>query len=317
VACLSAALTVLAAGCGEQPAPAAGAAILDATPGLVADAIARARSLEHAGSRDAAEAEWEGVLALRPVHASALYATARLRWRRGDHAGALERLGKLRTVEPNAGRGWLLAAEILADPSAGPVRDLGGSEASARAALERNPEESGPHLLLGRVILLAGRPDEAAERLAVAARMNPRDAESRSLLGTVRLRQGRPDEARRLFRDAIRCGGGQGVGVVPAGVPGEGDTGAALAAGRIPSAGELRAAAGLAALEAGPDAADPARPAPEYLRAAALEALRARGTGEAVLLRGADGPAYAAVVEGTGGPVIAVLEAGGVVRVFR
>jgi hypothetical protein len=48
-----------------------------------------------------------------------------------------------------------------------------------------------------------------------------------------------------------------------------------------------------------------------------MEALRARGTGEAVLDRGPDGSPYAAVVEGRDGPAVAVLEPGGAVSLYR
>jgi tetratricopeptide (TPR) repeat protein len=185
-----------AAACGGTPA-AGPAAPLDPVPARVADLVAAARAREEAGDRAGAAADWEAILALRPRHGSALYASARLRAVAGDRAGALERLALLQEEEPNAGRGLLLAAAILSDPEAGPLRDLARAEAFARAALDRNPEESGPHLRLGIVLLLAGKAGPAAERLEVAAAMNPRDAESRSLRGVLALRAGDREGARR------------------------------------------------------------------------------------------------------------------------
>ncbi len=235
-------LVLAFAGCGGE-VPAAPPAPPDPTAARVADLVHRAKEREQAGDGAGAEAAWEEVLALRPGHGSAFYASARLRKARGEFLGALERLAALRAVEPNAGRGWLLEADLRCDPAAGGLRDLGRAEEAAREALARNPEESGPSLALGRILWLRGKDAEAAERLEIAARMNPRDAESRSLRGVLALREGRAGEARRWFLDALRAGRPAG-----AGVPGEGDTLLSLAPDRPPTRGELRAAAGLAAL---------------------------------------------------------------------
>lgn len=184
---------LLAAGCGgggaAGAAPGGPAPAVPADPGRarLADAVAAAKAREGAGDGAAAEAAWEEVLRMRPDHASALYASARLRWARGDAAGALDRLALLRAAEPGGGRGFLLAAEIHSDPRSGPLRDPARAVALAARAVELNPEESGTHLGLGRALLAAGRLPEAGERLPVAARMNPRDAESRSLLGVLDL----------------------------------------------------------------------------------------------------------------------------------
>lgn len=276
----------------------------------LADATARAKERENAGDLRDAEAAWEEVLSLRPGHASALYATARLRRARGDLAGALARLEDLRAAEPNAGRGHLLAAEVLSDPASGTARDLAAAEARARAALSLNPEESGPQLVLGRVLLLRGRSGEAAERLENAARMNPRDPESRSLLGVLLLREGRSAEARRRFREALGAGRAAGVAATSGGVAGEGDTAASLDPGRPPTPGELRAAAGLAALGEVPAGGADGGPAPAPLRAAAEAALAARGTGEALLPGGAEAGPSTAAVEVPGGGIRIAREAG-------
>ena len=316
-ACLSAALAVLSAGCRDEAAPAAPAASLDAAPARVADAIARAKALENAGDRPGAEAAWEEVLALRPGHASALYATARLRRRRGDLRGALERIGTLRAAEPNAGRGCLLAAEILADPASGPLRDLGRAAEAARAALGLNPEESGPHLCLGRVLLLRGEIAGAEERLAVAARMNPRDAESRSLLGVLCLGAGREGEARAWFHAALRGARPAGAAATHGGVPGEGDTAVSLDPSRPPSPGELRAVAGLGALGEGVGGTAEAGPATDALRVASEASLAARGTGEALLDLDGDGSPEGAAVRAPGGALFLAMARGGSTTLHR
>ncbi len=274
---------------------------LEGSKHLLSDAITRARSLDGAGDRAGAAAAWEEVLALRPGHATALYASAVLRWRDGDGAGALARLAALREAEPGGGRGYLLAAAILGDPAAGSLRDPEGAVAMAAAALERNPEESGTHLALGRALLLAGRTGEAAARLAVAAGMNPRDPDARSLLGVLAFREGRREEAAARFREALRAAAGAGVGALHGGVPGEGDTEAALDPSRAPSPGELRAAAGLHALGAVVKGAPEGEPMTEGVRERVLEALRARGSGETLLDLDGDGAAEGAAVQaGTG-----------------
>lgn len=307
----------LFAGCGGAGSPEPAATPRDPDAARLADLLRAAREREGGGNAAASEAAWEEVLALRPRNPGALYATARLRRDRGDLAGALVRLETLRTEEPVAGRGFLLAAEILADSSSGALRDTVRAEAFAREAIARNPEESGSHLGLGRVLLLAGRAEEAAERLAVAARMNPRDAESRSLLGAIRLRAGRQEEARIRFREALLCGRGPGVGSARADIPGEGDTGASLEPGRRPGGGELRAAAGLAALGEPVGGAREGGAWPGNLREAARAALAARGTGEALLDRDADGRPAAAAVEGPQGPAAAAVSPSGEVLVYR
>jgi len=187
----------------------------------------------------------------------------------------------------------------------------------AAAAVERNPEESGTHLGLGRALLLAGRPAEAAERLALAARMNPRDPESRSLLGVLELGAGRGEAAAGLFREAIVAARGRGAGVLQGGVPGEGDTAAGLDPDRAPTGGELRAAAGLFRLG---EAVGGSRVggAPEgSLRERLRAVLEARGTGEALLDLDGDGEADGAAVEAGGTLAVALLLEGGGVELLR
>lgn len=310
-------LGTLLAGCGAaEPAPAPAAPPPDPDRARTIDLLRGAKHLESEGDGAGAEAAWEEVLRLRPGNTLALYSTARLRRGRGDLAGALERLRELRDAEPQASRGFLLAAEILSEPSAGPLRDSAAAEALARGALERNPEESGPFLVLGRVLMLAGRAPEAGEVLEVAARMNPRDAESRSLRGVLHLREGLREEAVRWFREALSCAREAGVGALHGGVAGEGDTLLSLSPGGRPSAGELRAAAGLGAAGARAGTGVAEGVWEEGVRAEAERALAARGTGEAVLDRDGDGAPDAAFVEGEAGPAGAIHGASGV-RILR
>jgi tetratricopeptide (TPR) repeat protein len=253
---------------------------------------------------------------MRPDHATALYASARLRWGRGDAAGALDRLALLRAAEPGGGRGLLLAAEIHADPRSGPLRDPARAADLAARAVDLNPEESGTHLGLGRALLAAGRLSEAGERLAVAARMNPRDAESRSLLGVLDLRAGDRERAGARFREALRCASGKGVGGAACGPPGEGDTLADLDPGRAPGPGELRALAALHLLGAplrGAKEGDP----PPGARERCGEALRSRGTGEALIDLDGDGKVDAAALGPEGGFAAAILAPGGGVLLLR
>ena len=293
-------LSGLLSACGDPP-PVPGPAADFAHDGraAMADAVGRAKKAETAGDGAGAEEAWEAALARDPDHASALYATARLRRDRGDAAGALERLRSLLRLDPHAGRAHLLAAEVLSDPGSGAVRDLAAAEIEARRALDLNPEESGPYLALGRVLWLAGKNGPAAETLASAARMNPRDTESRSLLGVLHLRSGERDRAGMRFREALRAGRPAGA-EAGADVPGEGDTTDSLDPDRPPTEGELRASAGLALLGHPPAGAREGDPLPGDLRRRLLALLRERGTGEAVL----DG-------DGDGSPDLAAVAAGG------
>ncbi len=300
LACIGAAGLLLLS-CEGREAPVGGADAVSARA-READAVSRAKEREGAGDRAGAEAAWEEVLALHPGQATALYSTARLRRARGDLGGALERIEALRIADPGAGRAGLLAAEILSDPAAGTLRDLGRAETLAREALARNPEESGPQLVLGRVLLLGGKGPEAAERLALAARMNPRDSESRSLLGVLALRGGEAAGARRWFRECLRGAAPAGAAASPGGVPGEGDTAASLDPGRPPTGGELRAVAGLAALGESVGGVGAGESGPGVL-GAARAALEARGTGEALLDLDGDGVQDGAAVLDAGGGV--------------
>jgi tetratricopeptide (TPR) repeat protein len=283
----------------------------------VADLVHEAKARESAGEGNAAERAWEEVLALRPRHASALYATARLRRARGDLLGSLGRIGECIAAEPRAGRARLLAVEILSDPGSGAVRDLARAEALAREALSLNPEESGPHLALGRVLLLRGDPPGACERLAVAAAMNPRDPESRSLLGVGHLRAGRREEARRSFEAALAVAAVRGVAAgSDGGVRGEGDTLRSRALPPAPAPGVLRAVAGLAALGIVAGPARRGEDPPAGLVEAAEAALAGSGGAEALLDADGDGRPDASAVGGPDGATGLASWSGGTLQVF-
>ncbi|MHC4923370.1 MAG: tetratricopeptide repeat protein [Planctomycetota bacterium] len=288
------ALLLVACSPAAEPVAKNGAAVPPADDrAQVADAVRAAKRADASGDPAVAEEAWNRVLALRPDHAAGLYAAASCAWSRGNAAVALSHLEHLRTVDPHAGRAFLLSARIRSDPAAGPLRDLDRARTLAEAGLRLNPEDSGPYAVLAEVLWLRGDVG-AGERLSDAARMNPRDLRSRVWLGILHLRNGREKDARGLLAVVRDAGGTLEVGTGDTGIAGEGDSAATARPDPGPA---LLARAALALL--GEAAAGEDVPAP--VRSALQAALDARGTGEATLPAKGERPAAAVVtVEGRG-----------------
>jgi hypothetical protein len=144
-----------------------------------------------AGRLDAARGRLREVLALDASHPDALYRLAQL----VEPGEALALLDRLASVERETSRGALLRAQILSDPRRPAAMDLPRALESLRLARRVNPDETGVAFEEGRVLLLAGRPAEAAPVLE-RVRANPRAA---ALAALCRLRAGDPDGAARLL----------------------------------------------------------------------------------------------------------------------
>lgn len=131
------------------------------------------------------------ILALDPLHPGALYLLAL-------HTGPAEALtlcNRLISVEPMAGRAHVLRAKILSDPRQPDLFAPEEALASIARARKLNREETGAALEEGRIRLLQGRLEEAAEVLE-HMRANPRAA---ALAALCRYRLGQPERAARLL----------------------------------------------------------------------------------------------------------------------
>lgn len=73
-----------------------------------------------------------------------------------------------------------------------------------RAAMERDPIATGPHLQLGMTLALMGRSAEAAACLATAVRLDPENAEARARLGAEWIRLGKTAQGVELLESALK-----------------------------------------------------------------------------------------------------------------
>ncbi len=139
-----------------------------------------ARDVLRTGDEAAAADLYESALERKPEHEAALYALAGIRWRQGRHVEALALAERLEAVERPKSRSLLMQARIRSDVDAlphgtaeAPWYDLDVAAAKASAALEINPEETGPHVVSARIALLRGAPADALASLNRALTLHP------------------------------------------------------------------------------------------------------------------------------------------------
>jgi len=173
----------------------------------------RARDHLEAGRTEEAVRELREVLALDPLHPTALYTLAQF----AEPHEALGLCMRLLAVEPMAPRGHLLRARILSDPEEPDLLDLPAALEEVGKARSLNREETGGSFEEGRVLFLMGDVAKAAETLA-RARQNPAAA---SLAALALFRLGRDEEAYALLGLEVKAG--------PEGILDEGDTAKRLA----------------------------------------------------------------------------------------
>jgi len=167
-----------------------------------------ARDALAAGKRNEARRILREVVQLDPAHASALYLLAQL----SAPEAALGLCRRLLAMEPMAPRGHLLVAKILSDPQHPDAMDLDLALEHLEKARRLNRDETGGAFEQGRVYLLKGEVERAAEILERVYR-NPRAA---ALAALCRFRLGQPERARTL----LGFKGQEG----PEGIAEEGDT---------------------------------------------------------------------------------------------
>lgn len=214
----------------------------------IADLLGAGVRAHQAGQLEEAEAQYRAVLALDGAQVDALHLLGLAAHHRGQHAAALELVGRAVAQRPDFGPAQSTLGNILlalgdfrgaieahgralqALPGDAEVlHNLGNALAHAgaideavatlRRALGAKPAQHATRLLLSRVLLSRARWAEGeAELLRVVVAL-PEQAEPWTLLGTARLEQGNLDGAAEAYTAALRLAPGDmdaesGLGVI-------------------------------------------------------------------------------------------------------
>ncbi|MBL0274761.1 MAG: tetratricopeptide repeat protein [Anaeromyxobacter sp.] len=135
--------------------------VVAASPRDRAARVTLARLLKAKGDAAASRDQWKAALAIRE-DAEGLVALAEVSRLAGDRASEEKALDRLAQLDPGSAE-WKRIAEIRT--AAG---DLDGAEKALRRSLARDPKDAPTNLALGRVVLQAGKPQEALELLRAA-----------------------------------------------------------------------------------------------------------------------------------------------------
>lgn len=150
------------------------------------------------GKLDAAAAELERCLAVRPGFAEALNNLGSVRWKQGRREDAVANFRRAVASAP----GFVLARGNLGTA----LLELGRADEAVtelqRAAAAR-PDDAETQLVLGNAHLACGRADAAADCYARAVVLRPGFADAHSNLGQLQLQAGRSELAFENFRRAL------------------------------------------------------------------------------------------------------------------
>lgn len=141
--------------------------------------------MHRGGALVAAETQYRDHLAANPDDGDALHLLGVLRQQRGDHAEAVELIGRAIAIAPDHGPFHLSLGGVLLQA---------GDEAAARAAFERalelDPNLVDAHALVGHLDLRAGEVESAESRFRVGRRADDEDPMILFGLGNVYLARG-------------------------------------------------------------------------------------------------------------------------------
>ncbi len=176
--------------------------------------------------KDAVQA-YRRALDLDPENETALYELGALFAEHGHCGEAKDLWGQLNRLDPRNSRVAASLASLHDTLRPGWPFDLDEARSLRKAALDRNPTDSRPWMMLGRIELLDGQPAAAVEPLRAAIRMNPKALDAALLLGLAYRRQGNDRAALQVAVEALL--GKKAVDALsPKGITSEGDTVAGL-----------------------------------------------------------------------------------------
>jgi len=135
-----------------------------------------------------------------PSDVESLLALERLRRHRGDLAGAIEVLGRLRDADPQRASRYL---QQMAEHALALYRDEEAIRYSAEA-VERNPEDASAHRRLGDLYRARQDGDHAVQSYRRALELNERLHPVYFELAELHLARGEAEEADRLYRQVLR-----------------------------------------------------------------------------------------------------------------
>ena len=163
-----------------------------------AHAFAEAIAHHRAGRLDLAEAGYRTILASSPQHADALHLLGVIAHQRGNHARAVELIGRAISLRPNEPS----FASNLADAYRG-LGKFAEAEQFCRQALLLQPGNLDAQLNLGRIYQSVKRWSEAESAFQHALKLNPNDARGYFYLGELQREMGRIHESIESYRRAV------------------------------------------------------------------------------------------------------------------
>lgn len=148
----------------------------------------------------------------RPTNLGAydLYLRGRAEWAHSTEAGvaAIPLFERAIALDPNYADAyrWLAISQceawVFRNHPMNPFRRQ--SMASARKAIELDPENSGTHWVLAFILLLERQWDESAKEYEISLRLNPNDADAWANFGDLKTYEGRGVEAIACIEKALR-----------------------------------------------------------------------------------------------------------------
>jgi TolB-like protein/tetratricopeptide (TPR) repeat protein len=148
----------------------------------------------------------------RPTNLGAydLYLRGRAEWAHSTEAGvaAIPLFERAIALDPNYADAyrWLAISQceawVFRNHPMNPLRQQ--SMASARKAIELDPENSGTHWVLAFILLLERQWDESAKEYEISLRLNPNDADAWANFGDLKTYEGRGVEALACIEKALR-----------------------------------------------------------------------------------------------------------------
>ncbi|MER9623309.1 adenylate/guanylate cyclase domain-containing protein [Mesorhizobium sp. M0222] len=148
----------------------------------------------------------------RPTNLKAydLYLRGRAEWAHSTEAGvaAIPLFERAIALDPNYADAyrWLAISQceawVFRNYPMNPLRQQ--SMASARKAIELDPENSGTHWVLAFILLIERLWDESAKECEISLRLNPNDADAWANFGNLKIYEGRGVEAIACMEKALR-----------------------------------------------------------------------------------------------------------------